>query len=50
MEDQVNWIVVFEDQDYDDVYFTDEKTARRYFDIKRGSWSCHLFQRIASSV
>lgn len=48
--DTPNWVVIFEDKDEPNVYFDDEKAARKFYEIKKGSWSCHLFQRIESSV
>lgn len=45
-----NWVVIFEDQDFTNVYFDDEESARKFYEFKKGSWSCHLFKRIESSV
>ena len=47
--DTVNWIIIYEDADVDNQYFSDEDTARKVYAEISTSWNAHLFKRVASN-
>lgn len=46
----VDWLIVFEDQDHQNMAFSDEEAARKTFEMKKQNWSCHLFRRVESAA
>ena len=48
-EPEINWIIVFEDNDVDHEVFDDEQSAIARFKELGVSWNCHLFRRVESN-
>lgn len=40
------WAIIYEDADRKPEFFTEETAARKTFNERMVSWSCHLFRRV----